>query len=242
MPERLLCRRSSVEAAVRLTAGLVLASSALVACSGGEPAASPGKQAAVTPDVATSNGPVDPGASPEAVAVPDGVVTEGPVDLGSTPEADAPEGSTSKAPAGVGDNRAESLDVCSLLEPATLADTLDVEDVAVSRMPSSGWVAGQCGLSAASSGLMATISVGTKASLETSEDPGGSDAKSRLQAYAEQAPGGLEPSAVPGVGDRAVQNPYGMAAYSGGVYVELVNLGLDDSQVVEVVKHALSNL
>lgn len=134
-----------------------------------------------------------------------------------------------------------SFDACALLSSSDLTRILK-ETVGVGRaMPSGGWVAGQCTWNTASSGF--AISIGTAASIQAFGDSTAPDAKARLAVFMQQASGsGETPKEVAGIGDGAVLASSGMAAYKDTRYLEVLNLGLTDKQLIQIVKLAVARL
>ena len=124
-----------------------------------------------------------------------------------------------------------SLDVCALLSPADLATVLGRPGFAAKEMPHSGWIAGQCAWSGPGGGFF--ITVGTSASITTSGDDSAPDAKTMLAQFRQQA---SAPKDIADIGDGAVLGSLGMAAYKGGTFVQVTNLGLTEDQLTAIAK------
>ena len=134
-----------------------------------------------------------------------------------------------------------SFDACALLSPSDLSKIVGGKVDVGRAMPSGGWVAGQCTWNTPSSGFV--ISIGTAASIQEFGDSTALDAQARLAAFRQQARGaGGTPKDVAGIGDGAVLTSSGMAAYKGPTYLEVLNLGLTEEQLVQIVKLAVARL
>jgi hypothetical protein len=107
-------------------------------------------------------------------------------------------------------------------------------------MPNGGWIAGQCAWNGPTSGFF--LSIGTATSLKDFGDPAAPDAKAKLAQFKAQAGAGNTPKDVPGIGDGAVLTAMGIAAYKGGTYVQVTNLGLTGEQLTKVLRLAASHL
>jgi hypothetical protein len=155
-----------------------------------------------------------------------------------TPDASRASGTASPTPAPSGDGA--SLDACALLTPADISTAVGHPGFHATFMPSAGWVAGQCAWNGPGSGFF--LSVGTAASIKSFGDPATPDAKSMLAQFRQQAGGGVSPKNVPAVGNGAVLTAAGIAAYSGGTYLQVTNLGLTDDQLVKIMRAAVAHL
>jgi hypothetical protein len=138
--------------------------------------------------------------------------------------------SPTPAPSGAGG----SFDTCALLVAADVSKILGGGEVQAKPMPSGGWVAGQCAWNGPTSGFF--LGVGTAASIAAFGDPAAADAKARLARFKS---GAGTPKDVAGIGDGAAVSPSGIAAYRGGTYLEITNLGLTEDQLVEIMKLAV---
>jgi hypothetical protein len=130
------------------------------------------------------------------------------------------------------------LEACALFSGTELSTLLGITGVQPRPMPSGGWVASQCAWNGPSSGFF--LSVGTAASLKAAGDPAAPTAKAKLTQFKEQ--GGATAKDVPGIGDGAVLTTAGLAAYKGGTYLQLTNLGLTEDQLIKIAKLAIARL
>jgi hypothetical protein len=127
-----------------------------------------------------------------------------------------------------------------------LLSTADLEGIvgagveAGRRMPTGGWVAGQCAWSTPTLGF--EIAVGTAVSLSSYGDPTVADAKAKLESYKARASRTGGSVKAVNVGDGAALTEQGIAAYKGDVYLEVQNLGLTDDQLTRVVRRAMEAL
>ena len=147
--------------------------------------------------------------------------------------ASAATASATPIPSGAGG----SFDACALLTTAEVARILGAEAMQGKPVPGGGWIAGQCAWNGPSSGVL--ISVGTAASIAAFGDSATPDAKAKLAQF-KKASG--TPKDVAGIGEGAVSSPNGIAAYTGGTYLELTNLGLPDAQLIAIAKLAIAKL
>jgi len=103
-----------------------------------------------------------------------------------------------------------------------------------------GWVAAQCAWSSPVSSFLA--SVGTSASIKAFNDPAAPDAKAKFAQFKQKLTASGSAKVVPGIGDKAVLGATGLAAYSGGTYLEILRLSLTDDQLTQVAKQMMGNL
>jgi hypothetical protein len=130
------------------------------------------------------------------------------------------------------------LDACALLATTAVTGILGKGTVVAKPMPSGGWVAGGCAWSGSTSGFF--LSVGTAASIAAFGDPAAANAKAKLAQFKKNAGGTVKD--VAGIGDGAVVAASGLAAYNGGTYLEITNLGLTEDQLVKIAKLAVAKL
>lgn len=160
----------------------------------------------------------------------------------ASPSKSAPAASAAaNAPAGALTSNADTFDACAVLDAADLADIVG-DDVQLTKLPSSGWMAGQCSVSTATSGLLASVSVGTEKSIQESADPAGTDAGTRLERFASRSGSDAAPQAFADIGEGAVLSPTGMALQQKGVYVEVANLSMSDDDLVQLVRELATHL
>jgi hypothetical protein len=133
-----------------------------------------------------------------------------------------------------------SFDACALLPPTELSKVLGGEAPVGRVTPAAGWVVGQCAWSGSSSAFL--VSVGTSDSIAKVGDPGVTDAKAKLGEFERRMAGADAAKPVSGIGDGAVVAKPGMAAYKGDLYVEVTNLRLTETQLVDVVRLAIADL
>lgn len=195
----------------------LLATIGLTACGSSSTSA----PASVVPSVpATSQTP--PVSTPAATTSP-------------TPTASPKPGAASSTP--VPGDVAKSFDACALLTTADLAKIFGNGRVQAQPMPGGGWVAGQCVWNGPTSGFF--LGVGTAASIAAFGDPAAANAKARLAQFKSASGTGKD---VAGIGDGAVASSNGIAAYKGGTYLEITNLGLTSEQLIKIAKLAVARL
>jgi hypothetical protein len=108
------------------------------------------------------------------------------------------------------------------------------------QVPGGGWVAGQCAWSSSEAAFL--LSVGTPASIKAVGDPGVLTAMDKLEEFAQRNATGGAAKPFEGVGDGAIVAESGMAAYRGEFYLEVMNLRLTETQMIEIVKRAVNRL
>jgi hypothetical protein len=201
----------------------VLSAAGIAACG----SVTPSVPASVTPSVPASVTPSVPATS-QAPSLSGAPATSQTPSLSGAPAATAtPHGS----------GAAGSFDACALLTTAEVAKILGHGTVQAKPMPSSGWVAGQCAWNGPTSGFF--LSVGTAASIAAFGDPAAPTAEAMLAAF-KSAPGDRKD--VTGIGDGAAAGTSGIAAYKGGIYLEITNLGFTGDQLIEIAKLAVAKL
>jgi hypothetical protein len=122
------------------------------------------------------------------------------------------------------------------MTPAEVAGIVGGSLPVAKAVPGGGWVAGQCAWSSSTAAFL--VSVGTAASIESVGDPAVSGVSSKLAEFEQRMASG-DPEPVAGIGDAAIVAEAGMAAYKGDIYVEVTNLRLTKSQMIDIVKLAL---
>ena len=137
-------------------------------------------------------------------------------------------------------SQAGALDACAVIPAAELAKIVGHEGFVTKAMPSGGWVAGQCAWNGPGSGFF--LGVGTAASIKAAADPTAPNAEAMLAQFERQASAMGTAKPVAGIGDGAVLGPMGIAAYKGGTYLQITNLGLPEDQQVNIMKLAIANL
>ena len=106
-------------------------------------------------------------------------------------------------------------------------------------LPAGGWVASQCAWSSPLSSFL--VSVGTSASLNAFGDPAAPDAKAKVADFKKKLVA-ADATEVADVGDGAVLGSTGLAAYTGGTYIEILRLTLTDDQLVQIAKQIMEHL
>jgi hypothetical protein len=152
----------------------------------------------------------------------------------------SPEQPTQPLGSPVASDSATGFDACALTPAFALSKALGGKAAFPKSMRSGGWVAGQCAWSSPSAGFF--VKVGTAASLKAFGDSAAPDAKAKLALFKESASATGTPKDVAGIGDGAVVAASGIAAYKGGNYVEITNMGLTEEQLIEIVRMAVANL
>jgi hypothetical protein len=167
----------------------------------------------------------NPSPSPSAAASP---VTSQPSDAAQSPR-------TSQAPAS---ESTAAADACALMTPADVSGIVGGPDPVAKPLPGGGWVASKCAWSSPLSSFL--VSVGTSASL-AAFDPAVPDAKAKVADFKQNvsAAGAKD---VAEIGDGAVLGSTGLAAYSGGTYIEILRLSLTDDQLVQIAKRLMESL
>jgi hypothetical protein len=154
-----------------------------------------------------------------------------------TSQAPSPSGGPTATATPHGSDTAGSFDACALLTTAEVAKILGHGAVQAKPVPNGGWVAGQCAWNGPTSGFL--LSVGTAASITAFGDPAAPTAKAMLAQF-ESGPG--SPKDVAGIGDGAAAGTSGIAAYKGGTYLEITNMGFTQDQLIAIAKLAIAKL
>jgi hypothetical protein len=157
-----------------------------------------------------------------------------PAPSGAPATHEAPAATPSAAPAS---SVAEGVDACALLSASDLSEIVGGA-VHATAVPSGGWIAGQCAWNTPAGSFL--ISVGTADSLRKFEDTAAPDARAKLAEYKAQMGATGSVKTVAGVGEGAEATKAGIATYKGGTYVEIVNLGMPEEQLISIAKVAVS--
>jgi hypothetical protein len=148
------------------------------------------------------------------------------------------ESAPSAATEGVEPDAADH-DTCALLGPEALNEVLG-EEAEATAIPSDGWIEGQCAWSGPTTGFI--LSVGTETSIRDAADSSEPDAEGKLAAFRARSSGGEGARDVEDIGDGAAIGATGMAARVGEVYLEVENLTLSESQLIDVTRLAATSV
>ena len=183
----------------------------LIASCGGSPSSSPNASAASPHGLRVDDCPIE--------RQPDGV----PV-AASTTSTPAPSAGS------------VAFDACAILSAADIAKVVGATPTSIST-PGGGWSAGDCAWNSDKGSFL--LSIGTADSIRAFGDPAVPDAKARLAQYRQESSAAGSPRDIKDIGDGAVLTTNGMAAYKADTYVEVLNLGMTEKQLIEIMKLAI---
>jgi len=170
-----------------------------------------------------------------------GIITPPPASI-SPPLSPAGEAQASPVPTAIRVQPSDAstiADACTLLSPAELESIVGGPVPVAKPLPAGGWVAAQCAWSGPTSSLL--VSIGTADSFAAFKDPATPDAKSKFSDYRQRFAAGSA-AEQQGLGEGAVLSARGLAAYTGGTYLEIMRSSLTDDQLVAVARRILSQL
>jgi hypothetical protein len=131
------------------------------------------------------------------------------------------------------------VDACKLMTPLEVSEIVGGPKPVAKPLPAGGWVASQCAWTSPSSSFL--VSVGTSASLAGFHDPAVPDAKAKVADFKRKLVT-ADATDVADIGDGAVLGSTGLAASTGGTYVEILRLSLTDDQLVQIAKRIMEHL
>lgn len=132
------------------------------------------------------------------------------------------------------------VDACALINPSEVSAIVGGPEPVAEPLPAGGWATAQCAWSSPTSSFL--VRLGTSDSIKAFNDPATPDAEAMFADFKQEVTRSGSTRDVPGIGDGAVLGATGLAAYSGGTYLEIMRLRLSDEELTELAKQMMGNL